>query len=240
MGSADRALSRDRLAAELLVHLGDRPAEIDLLFAVIGAEEHELPCLGLHACLIQHVPQPYAGPASVARQTLERAPVARALEAEDELGAAHLPQLGQRERQGAVHQSRDLQAEGGRVDIGMAVVLRREELIPRRERTVDLADIDDAPVGRRGQVDVRGEVREGHQRLALCEGGQHPVRQAQDPQSRDGETPLENVATGALFRHVRPFSKDGLASRQRRRETLIHTTHCASESPILGNRTARA
>ena len=114
---------------------------------------------------------------------------------------AHLLQLVERERQRPVDEPRDLEAVRGRVDIGMAVVLRREELVARRELAADLADVDDAPVGGRRQVDVRRQVGERHQRLALRKGGQRPFRKAKDPEARNRQAAFENVATSVLFRH---------------------------------------
>ena len=87
----------------------------------------------------------------------------------------------------------------------MAVVLRREELILRRERTVDLANVDDAPVGAGDQDHVLGHVGEGHERLALCERRQRPFRQTQDAEPGRREAAFENFPTRVLSCHDRPL-----------------------------------
>ena len=51
-----------------------------------------------------------------------------------ELGVAHLAQVVERQRQRRVDEPADLQAKRRRIDFGMAVMLRGEELILRRER----------------------------------------------------------------------------------------------------------
>src|SRR5256885_6370627 len=95
--------------------------------------------------------------------------------------------------------------KGCRVDFGMAVVLRREELILRREWTVDLADVDDSPVGRRYRGEVLRDVGEGYESFALCEDRERPFRNAQNAQSRGREASPEDVPTGALLCHVGSF-----------------------------------
>ena len=84
-------------AAKLLVHLGDLPTEVHVFFTVIGAEKDELARLGLYAGLIEHRPQRDSGPASVARETLQRTTIARTLETEHQLRAAHFSQFVERE-----------------------------------------------------------------------------------------------------------------------------------------------
>src|SRR4029077_8221470 len=84
-------------AAELLVDLGDLSAEIHLFFAVIGPEEDKLARLRFNAGLIEHRFQRNTSPARVARKTLQRTAIARALEPEHELRAAHFSQIIERE-----------------------------------------------------------------------------------------------------------------------------------------------
>jgi hypothetical protein len=175
---------------------------------VIGAEEDELACRSFYARLVEHRFQWNAGPSPVARQPLERTAVARALEAENQLCALHLLEIVERQRQRLVDEPRDLQPEFRRIDVGVTVVLRREELVARSERTSDVTNVDDPAVGRRRRVDTcRRQVGEGHERLALRESGNRPFWNAQDAKSGHGETSLEDLPTGALFRHVRPSRK---------------------------------
>ena len=159
-GSARQRLLARQAAAELLVDLELLRPPLDFLFAVIGAEEDELARR-----------RPSRRPASstvfsgtpvqrpLPHSALQRTAVARALEAGDQFRAAHLLQLVERERLRPVHQARDLQLEGRRVDVGMAVVLRRGELVLRRERAVDRPDVERPPVGRRLPPDVVRECR---------------------------------------------------------------------------------
>jgi hypothetical protein len=119
---------------------------------VVGAKEHELTRLRFDPGLIEHCAQRNAGPARVAREALERAPITRALEARHELGALHLLERVERQREGSIHQAGDLQAEGVGVDFRVPVVLRREELIFGCERPVDLAHVELTAIGgRRGK-----------------------------------------------------------------------------------------
>src|SRR4051812_19369580 len=107
---------------------------------MVGAEEDEFPGVRFHACLIEDGLEWHAGPASVARKALRRPAVARALEAEDELCALHLLEDVEREFLRPIDEPVDLQAIARRIDLRVTVMLRREELIARRERTVDGAD----------------------------------------------------------------------------------------------------
>jgi hypothetical protein len=53
----------------------------------------------LQARLFEHGLQRHAGPSTVADQALDRTTVARALEAGNELGVAHLAQIVERQRE---------------------------------------------------------------------------------------------------------------------------------------------
>ncbi len=185
-------------AAELLVHLIDDAAEIDLFFAVIGAEENELASFGLHAGQIEHRLQRNAGPAAVAREALQRAAIAGALEAEHEFGVAHLLQLIEREGFRPVHQPGDLQRELVGFDHRMAEVLRGEELIFRREGAVDLAYIESAPFGARRRVEVGRLVRERDDRFALRERGDGPLRQ-QGEEAGGCQSSSHRLSTGNVL-----------------------------------------
>src|SRR5690349_9927646 len=66
-----RVLAREA-ASELLIDLELLGAELDVLFAVIGAEEDELARLGPDAGTREHRPQRDAGPSAVAREALHR------------------------------------------------------------------------------------------------------------------------------------------------------------------------
>ena len=85
-------------------------------------------------------------------------------------------------------------------------MLCREELILWCERTVDLADIEDSPVGAGCQIHILGQVGEGHQRLALRESRERPFRDTEDTQSRQCQASLEHFPTRALIGHVRLLS----------------------------------
>ena len=194
--------------AVLLIHRVGPPTELHVFFAVVGAKEDELPGRRLHAGLVQQRPQRNARPASVAAETVQGTAVARALEPEDELRAGHPSEVIERERHRLLHPSRDSQTERRRVEYGMTVVLCRGELIPRRERTVDHPDVDDAPLRAPFQDDLVGQVGEGHERLALRERRQRPFRDAEDAQSRHREAAFEDVTTRARIRHDSvPFHK---------------------------------
>ena len=84
-----QCLLAQQAAAVLLIDFVLLRAELDFFLPMIGAEEDELPRPRFHACLVEHGMQRYTGPTGIARETLQRTPVARALEAGDELGPAH-------------------------------------------------------------------------------------------------------------------------------------------------------
>src|SRR5207249_484434 len=130
--------------------------------AVVGAEEDEFARRALNAGRIEHGLQRDAGPAAVAAQTLERSAVAGAFEAGDELARPHLLELVQRKLAGPTHQSRELEFVRREIDVWMTVVLRRRELVFRRQRTVDRPHVEQPPVGRRFPSDVLGNVSEWH------------------------------------------------------------------------------
>ena len=100
-------------------------------------------------------------------------------------------ELVERQRLRTLDQAGDLQAERRRIDRGMAVVLRREELILRRERAVDLADVEDAHDLARVRGEVRRDVGERHERLALREHRHRPFGNARTPQAGGREAALE-------------------------------------------------
>src|SRR6185436_20342008 len=85
-------------AAELLIELELLRAPLDLFLAVVGAEEDELAGRRLDAGGVEHGLQRDAAPLAVAAESLHRAAVARALEAGDQLGGAHLLQIVERQR----------------------------------------------------------------------------------------------------------------------------------------------
>ena len=143
---------------------------------MVGAKQDELTGLGLHPGPLQDRPQRDAPPAAVARKTVHRTAIPRALEPEDELAARHRTQVGERERQWPVHESGHSQSVRRRVDLGVPVMLRREELVARGEHPVDTADIDDPPIRCPLQHDGLGQVGEAHQGLVLREGWKRPLR----------------------------------------------------------------
>ena len=76
----------------------------------------------------------------------------------------------------------------------MSVVLRGEELIFRRQRPVNLPDVELAAVGGRGREGL-GQIRERDEDLALRQDGQRPFRQAQCTETGDGKAALQNAPT---------------------------------------------
>ena len=132
-----RAVARQAAAVVLLDGVLRR-AELDFLLPLVGAEEHELAGVGLDAGLLEHGLDRHAGPAAVADEALQRPAIARAFEAGDQLGVAELAKIVERQRRGPVDQAAHLQPECRRIDLGMTVVLRGEELILWRERALDL------------------------------------------------------------------------------------------------------
>src|SRR5712692_5511318 len=222
-GPREKRIGRHRLltvqaAAERHVDLELLRPPLDFLFTMIGAEENELPRRRLHARRVEHGLERHAGPAPVAAQAVERTTVARAFEAGDELHAAHFLQVVERELFGPIHETRHFQSEGCRIDVRMAVVLSRRELVARRERTVDGPKIEQSPIGGCFPSDVVGNIGEGHERLPLRERREHPFRYAEDTQPRHSETPSEDVTTRGLIRHVvdpfpQQFRRDGCSDQ---------------------------
>src|SRR4029453_11827232 len=85
----------------------------------------------------------------------------------------------------------------------MAVMLRREEFVFRRKRTLDLADVECATGGSRREVRFRWNIGEGHHSLPLCERGQRPFWDSQSPQAGQCQTSLQNFTTCWLHGHIR-------------------------------------
>src|SRR5215470_5509499 len=83
----------------------------------------------------------------------------------------------------------------------MTIMLCGEELILWGERTVDLPDIESSPVGGRCRVEVRRQIGEGHDGLALREGRDGPVLR-QSEQARRGQASSQSLSTGDVFRHA--------------------------------------
>ena len=222
-------------AAKLLVHLVDDPAEVHLFLTVIGAKEDELACPWLHAGLIEHCLQRDTRPAAVARETLQRTTIAGALEPEHEFGPAHSSQVIERERFRPFHQPGDLQRKSRGVYHWMAEVLRREELILRSERTVDLSYIESSPFRTRCRIEVRRQVGEGYDGFALRERRDGPVRH-QRQQARRRQSSSHSLSTGDVFRHASPPGRSqgilppAIGYRQRVFESGSANS-CARKSP---------
>src|SRR5690242_13927676 len=83
----------------------------------------------------------------------------------------------------------------------MAVMLRREELVFRRERPIDGAYVEIPPVWGGDKVYVCWNIRERHQRLAFSERRQCPFRESENTQSGECQTSLQHFTAG-LTRHV--------------------------------------
>jgi hypothetical protein len=181
---------------------------LDFFLALVGAEEDELARRRLDAGRVEHLLQRQAGPAAVAAQALNRCAVAGALEARHELGAAHLLQIVERQLQRLVDQARHLQPERRRIDLRMAVVLRRRPLVDRRERAVDRADVQHAPVWRPLEAHVVRQIREGHHRFTLRKGGQDPLGHPDEAQAGRHQTLSQNVSTCRLVLHARMVAPD--------------------------------
>src|SRR5215212_9252610 len=80
-------------AAKLLFDLELLLPELHFLFAMIGPEEDEFAGLRLHLGVREDGMERNAGPPPVSGQPLQRTAIARAFEAGDELGAAHLSKI---------------------------------------------------------------------------------------------------------------------------------------------------
>ena len=254
-GSGDIALSRGRLRPNCCSTLKFCAAELHLLLAAIGAEEHELARLRLDAGLIEHRAQRDAGPAAVAESPWSgrRLPehskpatssvlfILRRSSSESDSGLSTSPETFSR--------------NVGRIHLGMAVVLRREELVLRRERAVDRADVE-----RRRSRGVRwmfsGRSVKGTSVSPCARAGRTHVGKAKGGKARRGETALEHVATGVMCgsasrglpRHrlgacVKPFSWarpnaspcDGI----RRHAGIVGPGCRPRESRPVGNGTSR-
>ena len=190
-------------AAERLVELDLLLAELRLFLAVIRAEEHHLVTIVLETGLLQDLAERNAGPPAVAREALDpSAAVARALEPGDHIVFAHLFELVERERPGFLDQTRDLQAERGGINRRMAVMLCGEELVLRRERPADRADVEDADHLARVGREVGRDVGERHERLALREHRHRPFGNAEKTQPCRRKAALEHRSTGGHVVHV--------------------------------------
>ncbi len=84
----------------------------------------------------------------------------------------------------------------------MPVVLRREELVGRRERIAYRPDVDDAPCRPAHQRHLVGQVGERDEGLFLRQGGKRPIGEAEDAQSGESDASLDHVPAGGLSRHV--------------------------------------
>ena len=122
-------MSREKAPAELLLDLVFLRSELDLFLAVIGSKEDDLTRFRLHTRLIQKRLERDARPLAVRAETLKRATIAGALEPGRR--ARRRPSAGDRRarRTRLVYKSGDLQAIRRWIDLGMAVVLGREELV---------------------------------------------------------------------------------------------------------------
>ena len=74
----------------------------------------------------------------------------------------------------------------------MAVVLCGEELILRREGSVDLAHIQ-LPAIDAWSGEGLGQIRERHEDFSLCQCRQHELRHSQDPKTSDGKAALQQI-----------------------------------------------
>src|SRR6185436_2422603 len=105
---AERLVAR-QAAAERLIELDLRLPEVGFLFAVIGAEEHDLVTVVLQPGRLEHLPQRSARPHAVAGEALDAsAAVAGALEAERDVHLPHRLDLIDRERLRTIDEAGDL------------------------------------------------------------------------------------------------------------------------------------
>src|SRR4030095_1255219 len=113
----------------------------------------------------------------------------------------------------------------------MAVVLGREELIPRSERAIDLADVDDASLGIGYRHDVLGHVGEGHECRAFRHGRNRPIWNTQKTQSGGSQTSFQNLSTDVLcgchVRHPALFTSSASAAK------ALHPQTRRSNRPVL-------
>jgi len=143
---------------------------------MVGTKQNELTGLGLYPGSLQDRTQRDALPEAVARKTIHRAAVPRALEPKDQLTTRHRLKVSERESQWPVHESRHSQSVRRRVDLGVPVMLRCEELVTRGEHPVDRSDIDDPPIRCPLQREGLGQVSKGYQGLFLGEDRKRPFR----------------------------------------------------------------
>ena len=118
--------------------------------------------------------------------------------------------LVEREILGPLHQTGDLQAERRGVEHRVAEVLRREELIARRQQAVDLPEVQD-PV--RLAEDCRkslGQVEKRHHRFALRERRHGPVGNAEGTQTGGQEASSENRSTADVPDHGESFRRGAM------------------------------
>ena len=163
-------------------------SEFDFFAALVSAEEHNLASVRFETGSLEHRLERYAGPAAVTDEPLQRPAIARALKPGDQLRAAHLLQLVDGQRLRRVDQARNLETVRGHVDFRVAIMLCGEKLILRREGSRQRPRIKEAPVDGGIRVEVRGELRERDDDLALREHRKRPLRNTKHAQPRQGHT----------------------------------------------------
>jgi len=84
----------------------------------------------------------------------------------------------------------------------MTVVLRRRELVGRRERPLDRANVEQPPIRRRIPSNVVGDIGELDDGFALRERRQHPFGDTEHAEPGGREAALQNFPPRALIRHM--------------------------------------
>src|SRR5262245_12305143 len=89
----------------------------------------------------------------------------------------------------------------------MVAVLRRKKLLLGCELTVNLLNIENSPFGARHRVEIRRQVGEGHEGLALRKRDGGPIRR-QPQQPGGGQSPSRRLPATDVFRHGSPPGDD--------------------------------
>src|SRR5688572_2036669 len=89
----------------------------------------------------------------------------------------------------------------------MSIMLRGEELIFRRERTVQCARVEQAAIRSRCRIEVLMRVGKGNDHFTLRECWQHPVKRAGRAKHRCGQSRLHHITARHLVSHWGSFFK---------------------------------
>jgi hypothetical protein len=120
--------------------------------------------------------------------------IAGAFETRDKFRRADLSQFVERELERLCNETVDAQAVVRRINVGLAVVLQRKELVAWRNRAVDLPDIEHPDQFTGVRAEVGRHICERDERLILRERRQDPFGQP-DGRQGSGRGPADQHST---------------------------------------------